>query len=80
MLDAIWIPLSHPCARSHSEGGSSLEIIQQPANIAFARMTIRAYFTKGMNRLMTIVKNEEPNRIAPSISRVNDGPTNPSVS
>ena len=37
------------------------------------------YLTMGMNRLMTIVKNDEPNKTAPITNRVIEGPTNPSV-
>ena len=37
------------------------------------------YLTMGMNRLMTIVKNDEPNKTAPITNRVIEGPANPSV-
>ena len=38
-----------------------------------------SYLTMVMNRLMTIVKNDEPNKTAPITNRVIEGPTNPSV-
>ena len=36
------------------------------------------YFTKGMNRLMGRAKNDAPNKMAPRISNVKEGPATPS--
>ena len=43
------------------------------------RRSGRPYLPMGMNRLMTIVKNDEPNKTAPITNRVIEGPANPSV-
>ena len=43
------------------------------------RRSGRPYLPMGMNRLMTIVKNDEPNKTAPITNRVIEGPTHPSV-
>jgi hypothetical protein len=73
----------HPLGKCHSCARfiPTLTFPTRGGRGLFAGMTVGdvPYLTKGTNRPRTMVKNEEPSRIAPMTSSVREGPTNPSV-